>query len=71
MFEKLRSIPSEHYGMGIGMLGFFIMLVGGLASFTYFPIFGFYVAAFGISIGIIGGFLHFLINWKEIFRGDS
>ena len=71
MYKKLKDIPSEQYGIGLGLLGFFVMVIGAIASFTYFPNVGFYISAFGIFLGFFGALIHFIINWREIFSGHS
>ena len=71
MHEKLKNIPMEHRGIALGLIGFFVMLAGLIASFTYFPKYGFFVVASGIGLGFFGVLLHFVLNWKRIFKGYS
>lgn len=61
------KIPKEHYGILLGLIGFFISLTGGILAFSFLPKGGAYLIILGWIFIVVGGVLHFFINAGQIF----
>ncbi|PNG56803.1 MULTISPECIES: hypothetical protein [unclassified Variovorax] len=59
----------ETMGLKIAAAGFFIAIVGGILVFSGQAVGGWIVDG-GILLGLVGVALHFIKNWRTIFRGN-
>jgi len=59
----------ETMGLKIAAAGFFVAIVGGILVFSG-KAFGGWIVDLGILLGLVGVALHFIKNWRTIFRGN-
>jgi membrane protein implicated in regulation of membrane protease activity len=72
MRKKLKAFlwADDTRGMKIAAAGFFIAIPGGVMVFAGYSIGG-WIVDLGIFLGFVGVALHFIKNWRQIFRGDQ
>ncbi len=61
----------EEAGARLGAYGFFIAIVGGILAFTGSHAVGYWIVLIGALIAIGGIAMHFIVNWRMIFRIDQ
>ncbi|HYE71054.1 MAG TPA: hypothetical protein VD932_05970 [Aquabacterium sp.] len=61
----------RHFGIKLGIVGLFVAIVGLVLFFIGATGLGYWVASAGVAIGFGGGVVHFLRNWREIFRVEK
>lgn len=72
MSEKLSLVDriTPETGMWLGAFGFFVAIVGAGLAFIALPSIGYWIGLAGALMGLGGIVLHFVMNWREIFRVD-
>lgn len=70
MRTKLMTLwADETMGSKAAAVGFFIAIAGGILLFSG-QAFGGWIVDLGILLGLLGVVLHFIKNWRTIFRGN-
>jgi uncharacterized membrane protein len=67
LFDRL----TEETGIAVGLTGLGFALAGVSMGFLGLPTIGYWVAAFGMMLVFVGMALHFIKNWRSIFRLDQ
>ena len=70
MSEKLKLIArlTNETGLWFAAIGFLIALLGTALAFIALPSVGYWIGVAGAFLSFIGIALHFVMNWREIFR---
>lgn len=63
-------LADETMGLKVAAVGFFIAIAGGTLVFSG-QAFGGWIVDLGILLSLLGVVLHFIKNWRSIFRGNQ
>ena len=72
MPKKLKLIAriTNETGLWLGGIGFLVGMAGAAIAFAAMPLTGYWIAVGGVLMGLFGILMHFVMNWREIFRID-
>lgn len=71
MRTRLKHLFSDNAtGLKIAAAGFFVAIVGAALQFAGLELGG-WVVNLGILLGMVGVAMHFVVNWRKIFRIDQ